>query len=211
MTRDFAKPSTTREPDKRPKERSSGKKKPPSANSKKPQKNTKMSKSSPNILIILACAAIISASAAGLYLLNKVPPTKSTTVETTTTTPEPKKLTPTTEPEVKERFKFYDLLPESEVIPPKVDAYQYKEKGKEIQFEYILQTGSFRSPDDAERQRAMIGFQGLKARVEKVDVNESSTWYRVQVGPFTSRSKMNSAMDKLVAINIQPLVKKNKR
>jgi cell division protein FtsN len=30
----------------------------------------------------------------------------------------------------------------------------------------------------------------------------------VNVGPFTSRSQMNSAVDKLVSINIQPLVRK---
>ncbi|HTN35153.1 MAG TPA: SPOR domain-containing protein, partial [Marinobacter sp.] len=35
-----------------------------------------------------------------------------------------------------------------------------------------------------------------------------AVWYRVNVGPFTSRSQANAAVDKLVNINIQPLVRK---
>ncbi len=212
MTRDYAKPSTTKEPGKRSKERPGSRK--PKA-SKSSTRTHKSSASAPRTKstpwIIIACIAVASAFVTGLVYLNKVPPTKSplpVAEPKKTTTVQPK---PDTTSSTKERFKFYDLLPESEVIPPKVDAYQYKEKGKQIKYEYILQTGSFRSMKDAERQRAMIGFQGLKARIEKVVTDSNSTWYRVQVGPYTSRSKMNSSMDRLIAINIQPLVKKNKR
>jgi len=212
MTRDYAKPSTTKEPGKRSKERT-GSRKPktpkPSPRSQKSNAPAPRPKSTP--WIIIACIAIASAFITGLVYLNKVPPTKSTPPAATTKKPVTTQPKPDTASNTKERFKFYDLLPESEVIPPKVDAYQYKEKGKQIKYEYILQTGSFRSLKDAERQRAMIGFQGLKARIEKVVTDSNSTWYRVQVGPYTSRSKMNSSMDRLVAINIQPLVKKNKR
>jgi len=212
MTRDYAKPSTTKDPGKRSKERT-GSRKPktskPSAKSQKQNAPAPRPKSTP--WVIIACIVIASAFITGLVYLNKVPPTKSTQPTAVTKKPAPAQSKPDTTSNTKERFKFYDLLPESEVIPPKVDAYQYKEKGKQIKYEYILQTGSFRSLEDAERQRAMIGFQGLKARIEKVVTSSNSTWYRVQVGPYTSRSKMNSSMDRLVAINIQPLVKKNKR
>ncbi|WP_250656632.1 SPOR domain-containing protein [Alkalimarinus coralli] len=208
MTRDYAKPSTTKEPGKRPKGRSQkGSKATPG-----PQKKSAaapQSKSRP--LVILACIAIAAAFVTGLVFLNKVPPAKSTTPAPAVKKPVPTPDKPANTEKTKERFKFYDLLPETEVIPPKVDAYRYKEKGKEIKYEYILQTGSFRNQADAERQRAMIGFQGLNAKIEKVVTSNNSTWYRVQVGPYISRSKMNSTMDKLVAINIQPLVKKNKR
>ncbi|MFD2231702.1 SPOR domain-containing protein [Alkalimarinus sediminis] len=212
MTRDYAKPSTTKEPGKRSKERS-GSRKPkvskPTQRSNKHNAPAPRRKSTP--WVIIACIIIASAFITGLVYLNKVPPTKATPPAIVDQNPPAEKQKPDTTSTTKERFKFYDLLPESEVIPPKVDAYQYKEKGKQIKYEYILQTGSFRNLKDAERQRAMIGFQGLKGQIEKVVTDSNSTWYRVQVGPYTSRSKMNSAMDKLVAINIQPLVKKNKR
>ncbi|MFC4259099.1 SPOR domain-containing protein [Marinobacter lacisalsi] len=104
------------------------------------------------------------------------------------------------------KFKFYDMLPESEVVPPNVE--EYAPSPDTQNFRYLVQAGSFRTEEDAERQRAQIAFQGLRASVSRADVEEGSTWYRVNVGPFDSRSQMNSAVDKLVAINIQPLVRK---
>lgn len=103
-------------------------------------------------------------------------------------------------------YKFYDLLPDSEVVPPKVE--EYTPGPGQTTFDYLVQTGSFRTQTDAERQRAQIAFQGLRAHVSRIDLDSGSTWYRVNVGPFTSRSQMNSAVDKLVSINIEPLVRK---
>jgi len=108
--------------------------------------------------------------------------------------------------EKKPGFKFYDILPESELVPPKVD--EYTPGPGQTTFDYVVQTGSFRTRTDAERQRAEIAFQGLRAHVRQIDLDGGSTWYRVNVGPFNSRSQMNSAVDKLVSINIEPLVRK---
>ncbi|MBW7473047.1 SPOR domain-containing protein [Marinobacter sp. M216] len=111
------------------------------------------------------------------------------------------------EPEEKKPgFRFYEMLPESEVVPPKVD--EYTPGPVKQDFTYLVQSGSFRSKGDAERQRAQIAFQGLRATVQRIDLDSGSIWYRVNVGPFTSRSQMNSAIDKLVSINIQPLIRK---
>lgn len=103
-------------------------------------------------------------------------------------------------------YKFYDMLPDSEVVPPQVD--EYTPGPGQTDFDYLVQTGSFRTKADAERQRAQIAFQGLRAYVRQIDMDSGSTWFRVNVGPFTSRSQMNSAVDKLVSINIEPLVRK---
>lgn len=103
-------------------------------------------------------------------------------------------------------FTFYELLQESEITAPEVEEYQPKKLPENVSF--LLQTGSFRRFTDAERQRANIAFQGLKAEVKKITLADQKVWFRVQVGPYRSRSKMNSAIDRLVAINIQPLVRK---
>lgn len=108
--------------------------------------------------------------------------------------------------EEKQRYRFYELLPESEVVPPEVEEYTPGPASQN--FTYLIQSGSFRSQQDAERQRAQIAFQGLRASVQRIDLDSGSTWFRVNVGPFTSRSQMNSAVDKLVSINIEPLVRK---
>jgi len=106
----------------------------------------------------------------------------------------------------KESFTFYDELPRSQVQTPAVKEYTPKAPPKDVA--YSLQTGSFRSADDAERQKAQIGFQGMQASVQKITLDSGSVWYRVNVGPFDSRSRMNAAIDRLVSINIQPLVRK---
>lgn len=128
-----------------------------------------------------------------------VTPTQPTTVE------EP--VTGKDAGEEKPGFRFYDMLPDSEVVPPDVEEYTPSGPGQQT-FDYLVQTGSFRKQQDAERQRAEIAFQGLRANVKRIDLDSGSTWYRVNVGPFTSRSQMNAAIDKLVNLNIQPLVRK---
>lgn len=117
-----------------------------------------------------------------------------------------KSTTTSKQDEKKPGFRFYEMLPESEVVPQKVEEYTPGPVKKD--FDYLVQSGSFRSKEDAERQRAQIAFQGLRANVQRIDLDSGSVWYRVNVGPFSSRSQMNSAIDKLVSINIQPLIRK---
>jgi len=147
-----------------------------------------------------------------LYVLKSVPETKDNNTDLSSTyqpatQSQPKtnnstdELTPS-----KPNFSFYEYLPESQVTAPEVEEYKPKKQPDNVQ--YLLQTGSFRNFTDAERQKANIAFQGLKAEVRQITLAEQNIWYRVQVGPYRSRSKMNSAIDRLVAINIQPLVKK---
>ena len=100
------------------------------------------------------------------------------------------------------------MLPDSKVVTPEVKAYDPGKALTDDNFNYFVQAGSFRHAQDAERQRARIAFQGLRADVQKITLANNDVWYRVQVGPFRSRSKMNSIVDKLVAINIEPLVRK---
>jgi len=135
-------------------------------------------------------------------------PRPASTGPQTVEPPKPVKPAPksTTAKQEEQRFRFYDMLPESEVATPEVNEYT---PGPNMQdFDYIVQAGSFRNQKDAERMRAEIAFQGLRAHVQNVEQDNGSVWYRVNAGPFKSRSNMNSAVDKLVSIDIQPLVRK---
>jgi len=221
MTQDFAKPSTTRKPGdkKKPGPTSSA-----SSKAKKGKTNTKKSSSAtlkqnqptpqpkrtkPIILLIL----LISAFSYGLYYLQSIPPTKSIpdAAHQTPIKKETKKTATHTEKKTDTRFKFYDLLPESNIKPSEVDVYRFKEKNKQTKYSYLVQTGSFRTKKDAERQKATIAFKGIKADIKVVTGKNGVAWYRVMTGPYNNRSKMNSVLDKLVSINIQPLVKKVKK
>lgn len=105
-------------------------------------------------------------------------------------------------------YDYAKILPKAEVIPPNVKEYEPKEDINK--YVYRLQTGSFRRREDAEKQKASIAFLGMRAEVKEQHQDNGNVWYRVEVGPIASRSKMNKAVDKLVRISIQPLVKKEK-
>jgi cell division protein FtsN len=219
MTQDFAKPSTTRKPGQAKKK--NGLTDQPHARAtqnKSKRKNApimpeiKPTQSKRQIFFILTLLILLGAFAYGLYLLQAIPETHSISPEETKlkTKPDTKAETKT-QKEPENRFNFYDILPQHEVIAPKVDAYQFKEKTEQGEYYYMIQTGSFRNLKDAERQKAMIAFQGIKADIKSVVNEQGTTWYRVSTGPFYNRSKMNGALDKLVSMQIQPLVKKIKK
>ncbi len=229
MTKDFAKPSTTKKADQpmksaTRKKGSSAKagrhtkkepvKKPSGATPSVPSSDLKPQRSKTPFYVGLVL--LIVAFAYGIYFLQSIPPTNVTqkTIDESKAKPksEPTQKSTKTEPEESDtkRFNFYDILPNTTVTPPKVEEYQYREKNRSDEYRYMVQTGSFRSIEDAERQKAMIALQGLKSSIRTVRNDQGNVWHRVETGPFNNRSKLNAALDKLVAINIQPLVKKIK-
>ena len=153
--------------------------------------------------------AAVSGFVGFLVYLNTIDPAEDAGRDTVPTVSEPE--SDTSQPGSKDpEFRFYEMLPESEVMTPDTEAYEPKPDLSAQDREYILQAGSFRTRKDAERQRAQVGFQGLRAQIQKVSVDGNNTWYRVMVGPYDSRSDMNKAVDRLVSINIQPLVRQRK-
>lgn len=132
-----------------------------------------------------------------------------------------------TEPQEENRpvFDFYTLLPESEVSVPveSVPVSQKKEppkKGRSGQAsnapaaekadssprKYLLQAGSFRNSKDADRLRAQLLLEGLEPRVEKVSVGNGENWYRVQLGPFSDQSALQSTRSVLASKKIDSLL-----
>lgn len=93
----------------------------------------------------------------------------------------------------KPRFDFYTLLPEQtidvEIEPGEVATPAASHKKVEI---YLLQAGSFRQREDADRRRAELLLLGLEPKVEETN-GDNGRWYRVYVGPFESHSKMSRA------------------
>ncbi|NVK27374.1 sporulation protein [Marinomonas sp. CT5] len=156
----------------------------------------------------LLIPAILVAFIYGLMQLNQV-------------TPKPKKVTPIEKPKVtstskpaavkekvkttpkKDTFEFYQILQDSEVDTSHVDAYQYTPRGEQ-DFYYMLQAASFRNPEDADRMRAKLILSGMvETSIRKTIGKGEQPWYRVVLGPYVSRSKMNRAEDKLVSMDIE--------
>jgi cell division protein FtsN len=62
--------------------------------------------------------------------------------------------------------------------------------------QFFLQAGSFRKQSDADKVRAQITLLGQSVRIESGIVRDE-TWYRVLVGPFSSREPLSQAQKQL--------------
>ena len=75
---------------------------------------------------------------------------------------------------------------------------------------YLLQAGSFKQMEDADRRRAELLLLGLDPKIEETN-GDNGHWYRVYVGPFESRSRLAKARSLTAAQNIDTLLlKRNK-
>lgn len=111
-------------------------------------------------------------------------------------------------------YEFYRLLEQKEVHSPDVSTYKSTPK-KSVENttattssqKFRLQAGSFRNITDADRLKATLTLNGMNVQIESADIR-GEPWYRVFVGPFSDRSKMNAAQDSLAGMNIQTIVVK---
>lgn len=103
-------------------------------------------------------------------------------------------------------YRFYRLLPETEVDPPDVSAYHSQPRESVDYSHFRLQAGSFRNAADADALRARLLLRGLpNVTTSRVVSAQGSVWYRVRLGPFSDRSALNKAQDALVRMNLSPL------
>ncbi|SHE63147.1 Sporulation related domain-containing protein [Modicisalibacter ilicicola DSM 19980] len=122
-------------------------------------------------------------------------------------------------------FEFYTLLPESEVIAPKVDDVQgtpataavadVVESDSAVKEprvaadqggSYMLQAASFKNAADAKRLAGRLKDFGLLAKITEVKAQGNQTWHRVQVGPYQDTRELNRAQDLMVTQGIEPLM-----
>lgn len=104
------------------------------------------------------------------------------------------------------KFEFYHLLKDQEVPVENRTVDQRKVQ----KYTYMLQAGSFRSFDDAEKVRVRLLLKDLNAKVTSSDDKNGRKWHRVMVGPFTSRSKMARARSMLIDDGIDTMLIKRK-
>ncbi len=114
------------------------------------------------------------------------------------------------EPETppKPRFDFYTMLPEQEIeVDEPAQQPSRNATTAEPEAYYLLQAGSFRQREDADRRRAELLLLGLEPSVEEAQ-GENGRWFRVYLGPFESRSTMSRARSLTAAQNIDTLLLK---
>ncbi len=113
----------------------------------------------------------------------------------------------------KPKFDFYTILPEMEVMVPEQDIAGKVEHGVahvKTPGTYVLQVGSFRRYDQADRLKAQLALLGLEANIQDVTVNGDETWHRVRLGPFHRLRKLNEAREVLKRHHVEALLLKLK-
>ncbi|MEO7954589.1 MAG: SPOR domain-containing protein [Polaromonas sp.] len=63
-------------------------------------------------------------------------------------------------------------------------------------FNYFVQAGAFRTPEDAEQQRARLLLLGMQARVSERE-QAGRTVYRVRIGPFDKKDEADRIKERL--------------
>lgn len=63
-------------------------------------------------------------------------------------------------------------------------------------FSYFIQAGAFRTPEDAEQQRAKLLLLGMQAKVTERE-QAGRTVYRVRLGPFDKKEDADKAKERL--------------
>ncbi|MGE4615484.1 MAG: SPOR domain-containing protein [Gammaproteobacteria bacterium] len=98
------------------------------------------------------------------------------------------------------KFDFYTILPEIEV-PVREWEYSVKDDEDEPSLApgiYVLQVGSFKQFDDADRAKARLALRGITARIHRVVINGQDVWFRVHVGPFSGIKDIRAMRIKLI-------------
>lgn len=112
-------------------------------------------------------------------------------------------------PEEKTKFDFYKMLPNFEVVVPEQDK-QVQRAGElpavEAPGTYVLQVGSFRTPEEADRLRAQLALIGIEASIQQVTIDAKDSWHRVRIGPLTDLDEVNRIKQRLAENKLNALV-----
>ena len=154
-----------------------------------------------------------------VYQESILPPAEQTLPAAETPAPAPQPPAPS-----RPRFDFYTLLPEMEVVvpeeeiaPPPVPASRppastpastpaSRPASAAPKQTYLLQVGSFRNGEQADRFRAELAILGLETSIQKVTIDNKDTYHRVRVGPFHDSVALNNARNQLKKQNIESRV-----
>jgi cell division protein FtsN len=112
------------------------------------------------------------------------------------------------EPHPASRFDFYDMLPKFEVVLPEVESQASPDREAVSVGEpgsYVIQAGSFKAQDDAERMRATLALLGVESRLQRVSIDDD-VYHRVRIGPTSDLNKLNGVRRRLWDAEIEVLL-----
>ena len=104
----------------------------------------------------------------------------------------------------KPKLDFYTVLPKIErIIPDPVSPEIKDEEKKEGRVSYVLQAASYESFNDADRLKARLTINGFDATVQKVTIEDKGVYFRVRLGPYSSKRKLKNVKQQLEEMGIK--------
>lgn len=155
------------------------------------------------IILVGAFAAFLIYLRSSEQSGEKTPPATQVVVKSQPPKPNPKPRKP-----FEPTFDFYTILPEQEVVvsEPEIKTRAREESiGKSKDAQYVIQAGSFRNRQDAEKVKAQLTALGIEAKIEAAK-NGTTTWHRVKIGPLSKMTKVDAIRSRLHAQGIDAVV-----
>ena len=112
-------------------------------------------------------------------------------------------------PPPRPRFDFYTTLPEMEVVVPEDEITGSRKEGvRQVDKPgtYLLQAGSFRTHEQADRLKAQLALLGLETGIQTVSINDRETWHRVRVGPFRDLDELHKVRVQLKSHKVDAIL-----
>lgn len=109
--------------------------------------------------------------------------------------------TPEGDKPAENRFEFYEILPQYEVVVPdeKTPATgSARPRPAATPGSYLLQAGSFSAAADADRMKANLALLGFESHVQRVTIN-GNVFNRVRIGPIVDLDAAKSTQRQLGA------------
>jgi cell division protein FtsN len=180
--------------------------------SKKPKKNKRKTSNKRGLLWLVVIVMVII-FIGGLYWLtkNRKPGEQSNALlnKVKTVIVNKPAATPTTPPEQKIKFDFYNILPKEQVNVNNTSNTSAPAKLQKVNTAtYIVQIASLKNFSDADTLKAKLALNGFTAQVKAVVNSSGNTWYRVQIGPYSNFDDAFDAQNNLRKARFDGLIKK---
>ncbi|MFO1503672.1 MAG: SPOR domain-containing protein [Steroidobacteraceae bacterium] len=107
------------------------------------------------------------------------------------------------------QYEFYSILPKFEMGVPEKGKPQRDTAQAQVEQPgaYVLQVGSYRNRDEAERVRSKVEKLGIEAKVQHVSI-DTDELHRVLVGPIRDLGKLNATRRELRAADFDVMMQR---
>ena len=104
-----------------------------------------------------------------------------------------------------EEYTFYSKLKDFEVLIPENTGYE-SQREVEKEFFYLIQAGSFKTAEQAERRLVELKLLALDPKISSAINSSGNRWYRVRLGPFKSRRERAAVRNTIISNGIEAMV-----